>query len=126
YMVAFPQRRGRGKSQGLYDEGFNVDRTQGYACDPKQSLPGADRALIDIDAAVEVLRQRPDVAGQPILMRNMGKARDDEALLSVCARQTTRFCARDSRSAWDRLRGFVGALRSIRPAMRGLSAQSAV
>ena len=51
YMVAFPQRRGRGKSEGLYDEGFNVDRSQGYACDPKQSLPGADRALTDIAAA---------------------------------------------------------------------------
>jgi predicted acyl esterase len=35
YMVAFPQRRGRGKSEGLYDEGFNVDRVQGYACDPR-------------------------------------------------------------------------------------------
>jgi dienelactone hydrolase len=73
YMVAFPQRRGRGKSEGLYDEGFNVDRNQGYACDPKQSLPGADRALIDIDAAVEVLRQRPDVARQPILMAGISR-----------------------------------------------------
>jgi len=63
YMVAFPQRRGRGRSEGLYDEGFNVDRSQGYACDPKLSLPGADRALTDIAAAVEVLRERPDVAG---------------------------------------------------------------
>jgi dienelactone hydrolase len=73
YMVAFPQRRGRGKSEGLYDEGFNVDRSQGYACDPKQSLPGADRALTDIAAAVEVLRQRPDVAGQPILMAGISR-----------------------------------------------------
>jgi len=73
YMVAFPQRRGRGKSEGLYDEGFNADRTQGYACDPKQSLPGADRALTDIAAAVEVLRQRPDVAGQSILMAGISR-----------------------------------------------------
>lgn len=73
YMVAFPQLRGRGKSEGLYDEGFNVDRTQGYACDPKQSLPGADRALSDIAAAVEVLRQRPDVAEQPILMAGISR-----------------------------------------------------
>jgi dienelactone hydrolase len=74
YMVAFPQRRGRGKSEGrLYDEGFNVDRNQGYACDPKQSLPGADRALTDIAAAVEVLRQRPDVAQQPILMAGISR-----------------------------------------------------
>jgi hypothetical protein len=41
YMVAFPQRRGRSRSEGLYDEGINVDRNQGYACDSKQSLPGA-------------------------------------------------------------------------------------
>src|SRR5262249_31297169 len=73
YMVAFPQRRGRGKSEGLYDEGFNVARPQGYACDPKQSLPGVDRALTDIAAAVEVLRQRPDVAGQPILMAGISR-----------------------------------------------------
>ena len=73
YIVAFPQRRGRGKSEGLYDEGFNADRNQGYACDPKQSLPGADRALTDIAAAVEVLRQRPDVARQPILMTGISR-----------------------------------------------------
>jgi len=73
YMVAFPQRRGRGRSEGLYDEGFNVDRNQGYACDPKLSLPGADRALTDIAAAVEVLRQRPDVAQQPILMAGISR-----------------------------------------------------
>jgi dienelactone hydrolase len=73
YMVAFPQRRGRGKSEGLYDEGFNVDRSRGYACDPKLSLPGADRALTDIAAAVEELRQRPDVARQPILMAGVSR-----------------------------------------------------
>jgi dienelactone hydrolase len=73
YMVVFPQRRGRGKSEGLYDEGFNIDRNQGYACDPKLSLPGADRALGDIAAAVEVLMQRPDVARRPILMAGVSR-----------------------------------------------------
>jgi dienelactone hydrolase len=73
YMVAFPQRRGRGKSEGLYDEGFNVDRSQGYARDPKLSLPGADRALTDIAAAVEVLLQWPDVARRPILMAGFSR-----------------------------------------------------
>lgn len=73
FMVAFPQRRGRGKSEGLYDEGFQVDRSQGYACDSKLSLPGADRALTDIEAAVEVLRQRSEVAQQPIIMMGVSR-----------------------------------------------------
>jgi dienelactone hydrolase len=73
FMVAFPQRRGRGRSEGLYDEGFELDRSLGYACDPKLSLPGADRALADIDAAVEALRQRPDVAPQPIVMAGVSR-----------------------------------------------------
>ena len=68
FMVAFPQRRGWGKSEGLFDEGFEADRSQGYACDSTLALPGADRALADIEAAVEMLRQRPDVAPQPIVM----------------------------------------------------------
>jgi dienelactone hydrolase len=73
FMVAFPQRRGRGKSEGLYDEGFQLDRSQGYACNPKLSLPGADRALADIEAAAEVLRRRPDVAPQPIVMAGVSR-----------------------------------------------------
>ena len=67
WIVAFPQRRGRGKSDGLYDEGFALDRAQGYSCDPGRSLPGADRALDDIEAAVDALRRRADVAAGPIL-----------------------------------------------------------
>ncbi len=54
WLVAFPQRRGRGKSDGLYDEEFN--RTG------KPVLSVADRALSDIDAAVAILRRRQDVA----------------------------------------------------------------
>jgi pimeloyl-ACP methyl ester carboxylesterase len=68
WMIAFPQRRGRGRSDGLYDEGFAPLRANGYSCDPPRSLPGADRALDDIEAAVMALLRRPDVAGQAILM----------------------------------------------------------
>jgi dienelactone hydrolase len=68
WMVAFPQRRGRGKSDGLYDEGFAPDRAQGYTCDPERSLAGADRALDDIEAAVAALKQRPDVAHNRIVV----------------------------------------------------------
>jgi pimeloyl-ACP methyl ester carboxylesterase len=67
-MVAFPQRRGRGRSDGLYDEGFAPDRAQGYSCDPGRSLPGADRTLDDINAAIAALRRRPDVAAGPVLV----------------------------------------------------------
>jgi pimeloyl-ACP methyl ester carboxylesterase len=73
WMVAFPQRRGRGKSDGLYDEGFALDRAQGYCCDPGRSLPGADHALVDIKAAVDALRQRPDVAAGPILIGGVSR-----------------------------------------------------
>jgi dienelactone hydrolase len=68
WMVAFPQRRGRGKSDGLYDEGFSVERAKGYTCDADRSLAGAERALIDVDAAIAALRRRPDVAPSRILI----------------------------------------------------------
>jgi len=68
WMIAFPQRRGRGRSDGLYDEGFAPLRANGYSCDPTRSLPGADRALGDIEAAVRALLHRPDVSRRTILM----------------------------------------------------------
>jgi dienelactone hydrolase len=68
WIVAFPQRRGRGKSDGLYDEGFAADRRHGYTCDFDVSLAGADRALEDIAAAIAALRLRPDVAPSRILI----------------------------------------------------------
>jgi pimeloyl-ACP methyl ester carboxylesterase len=68
WMVAFPQRRGRGRSDGLYDEGFSPDRRQGYTCDFDRSLAGAERALNDIGAAITALGQRSDVAPSRILI----------------------------------------------------------
>jgi dienelactone hydrolase len=68
WMVAFPQRRGRGRSDGLYDEGLAPDRRQGYSCDPVRSLMGAERALDDIAAAIDALRRRSDVDGGRILI----------------------------------------------------------
>lgn len=55
WAVILPQRRGRGGSEGLYDEGFDPDRTKGYSCDPALALAGAERALRDIDAIMPVL-----------------------------------------------------------------------
>ncbi|WP_432727840.1 dienelactone hydrolase family protein [Variovorax sp. W6] len=60
WLVAFPQRRGRGQSDGLYDEGFTPKREH-YSCDPALSLAGFDHALADIDAAVAWLLKNPDV-----------------------------------------------------------------
>jgi dienelactone hydrolase len=61
WAVILPSRRGRGGSEGRYDEGFSMDRSHGYSCDPTLSLPGADRALRDIDAITPVLLGQPFV-----------------------------------------------------------------
>jgi dienelactone hydrolase len=73
WIVAFPQRRGRGKSDGLYDEGFAEDRRLGYTGDIDTTLRGVDRALRDIDAAITVLRRRPDVAPKPVLVGGVSR-----------------------------------------------------
>ncbi len=61
WVVVLPSRRGRGGSDGRYDEGFAIDRTQGYSCDQTLSVPGADRALKDIDAATAAILELPFV-----------------------------------------------------------------
>jgi len=68
YLVAFVQRRGRGKSNGLYDEGFSENRKHGYSCDTERSLAGSERALIDIKAAVSALQLQPNVDASPVLL----------------------------------------------------------
>ena len=73
WMVAFPQRRGRGRSEGLYDEGFSPDRSQGCTCDAATSLRGAERALTDVEASITALRQRADVADRPILIGGVSR-----------------------------------------------------
>jgi dienelactone hydrolase len=73
WLVAFPQRRGRGNSEGLYDEGFDPDRSLGYTCEPDRSLAGADRALEDIHAAMTALRRRPDVDARRVLIGGISR-----------------------------------------------------
>lgn len=68
YMVAFPQRRGRGNSKGLYDEGFHENREEGYSCDSALSIAGADRALDDLQAAVTALQARDDITADRVLL----------------------------------------------------------
>jgi dienelactone hydrolase len=61
WAVVMPARRGRGGSEGQYDEGFAPDRSLGYACDLPFSLPGAERALRDVDAAMDAVLAFPFV-----------------------------------------------------------------
>lgn len=72
WLVAFPQRRGRGQSDGLYDEGFNPQRSR-YSCDPVLSLAGLEHALSDLDAAAAWLKASPEV--DPTRMVIAGQSR---------------------------------------------------
>jgi dienelactone hydrolase len=85
-MVAFPQRRGRGRSDGVYDEGFAPDRKQGYSCDPARSMTGAERALGDIEAAIAALQMRPEVRKGPILVG--GQSRGGLLSIAYAAKHT--------------------------------------
>ena len=60
WMVVFPQRRGRGNSGGLYDEGFKPDRSA-YSCQQDLALGGAAHALEDLNVITDWLRSRADV-----------------------------------------------------------------
>jgi len=73
WLVAFPYRRGRGMSDGLYDEGFTLNRAEGYSPDDALSLPGAERALTDANAALAALRSWPEVAQSEILVGGVSR-----------------------------------------------------
>jgi dienelactone hydrolase len=60
WMALFPQRRGRGKSGGVYGEGLASDGS-GYSCDAEIAITGFERAVEDIDSVVNYLRGRSDV-----------------------------------------------------------------
>ena len=68
WIVAFPQRRGRGKSQGTYSEGITKTEPQTYSCEIEDSLAGADRALEDIEASVAALKSMPKISDSPIFI----------------------------------------------------------
>jgi len=68
WLVAFPQRRGRGKSDGFCDEELGRPGKAKPACNVDTALGDAERALTDIDAAIAVLRRRADVAPGPVLI----------------------------------------------------------
>jgi len=72
WMVVFPQRRGRGKSGGLYDEGFKPDRSS-YSWEPEIALAGLDRAVQDLDEVMHHLIQRPDVSSERMLVGGVSR-----------------------------------------------------
>ncbi len=88
WLVAFPQRRGRGKSDGLYDEGFEENRSR-YSCTTALSLPGLDRSLTDIDAAAEYLAAHPDVDSKRMLIG--GQSRGGIASVAYAGLKPARF-----------------------------------
>lgn len=67
WLVLFPQRRGRGRSDGRYDEGFTPDRSR-YACEPALALAGLEHALQDLDAILAHVQARPDVQAGRVLV----------------------------------------------------------
>ena len=84
WMVVFPQRRGRGKSEGIYDEGFELDRSK-YSCDPALSLPGVDRALEDLGAVTTYLTGRADVVANRMVIAGASRG---GILAIACAGQS--------------------------------------
>ena len=72
WMIICPQRRGRGASEGRYDEGFETDRSR-YSCQPALSLPGVDRAIEDLDAVMTHVRRRSDVVQDKILLAGQSR-----------------------------------------------------
>jgi len=72
WMIIFPQRRGRGASEGRYDEGFEADRSR-YSCEPSLSLPGVDRAIEDLDAVMAHVRTRSDVVQSKLLLAGQSR-----------------------------------------------------
>lgn len=73
WMVAFPQRRGRGQTEGLYDEGLAPDRSQGYTCDTAITRNGFDRAVDDLAAAITALKGLPDVKDGRVLLAGQSR-----------------------------------------------------
>ncbi len=72
WIVAFPQRRGRGGSDGLYDEGFTPDRSA-YSCLQGPALAGLERALQDSDVALDYLRARTGVDNSRMLAAGISR-----------------------------------------------------
>lgn len=72
WMALFPQRRGRGKSRGVYGEGLEADGS-GYSCDVEIAIAGFERAVEDVDAVVDHLHGRPDVDKERLVIGGVSR-----------------------------------------------------
>ena len=72
WMVLFPQRRGRGKSGGVYGEGLDADGS-GYSCAVEIAIAGFERAVEDMDAVVDCLRGRADVDHERLVIGGVSR-----------------------------------------------------
>lgn len=88
WAVVFPQRRGRGGSDGLYDEGFTADRS-GYSCQRAAALQGLGRALEDADAIDAFLAGHPVVESTTLVVG--GESRGGILALAQAGRHPDRF-----------------------------------
>ena len=73
WNIVVPWRRGRGGSEGRYDEGFALNRSDGYSCEPTLSLPGADRALRDVEAATAAILAMPFVDRSRVVVSGISR-----------------------------------------------------
>ena len=72
WQVLMPQRRGRGKSDGLYDEGFEPDRSR-YACKAELSLPGVERAVADLDVVMAYVKKLPTADSRHLMIGGISR-----------------------------------------------------
>ena len=67
WLVAFPQRRGRGDSDGRYDEGFKPSR-KGYSTNAPTALAGLDHALGDVGASIAWATSHADIDAERLVI----------------------------------------------------------
>jgi dienelactone hydrolase len=72
WTVLFPQRRGRGRSGGLYDEGFTADRSR-YSCEAAAALTGLERALEDASVVTDFVLALDEVDPQRLLVGGVSR-----------------------------------------------------
>ena len=72
WQVFFPQRRGRGRSGGIYDEGLEPDRSR-YSSRLEITMGGLNRALDDLDVVASHVFRLPDVDRECVLIGGVSR-----------------------------------------------------